>query len=36
MKRLSKVLYLPELSESEFRLIAMTVLQRWQESSSFI
>lgn len=35
MKRLSKVLYLPELSESEFRLIAMTVLQRWQESTQF-
>ena len=35
MKRLSKVLYLPELSESEFRLIAMHVLQRWQESTQF-
>ena len=35
MKRLSKVLYLPALSESEFRLIAMTVLQRWQESTQF-
>ena len=35
MKRLSKVLYLPALSESEFRLIAMTVLQRWQENTQF-
>lgn len=35
MKRLSKVLYLPELSESEFRLIAMHVLQRWQGSTQF-
>jgi len=34
MKRLSKVLYLPELSESEFRYIAKTILQKLHRSES--
>lgn len=34
MKRLSKVLYLLELSESEFRHIAKTILQKLHRSES--